>query len=98
MSAWFYGHSTTATLEWLSRQTRESEMKRAKLDLNKPFEKAAEQITDSEHIWQKKKDGSAIITHYAQIRNVKNLCNVCAIFLFWKFPRTSCSYSFWIDF
>lgn len=60
MSAWFYGHSTTATLEWLSKQTRESEMKRAKLDLNKPFEKAAEQITDSEHIWQKKKDGSAI--------------------------------------
>ena len=32
----------------------------AKLDLNKPFEKAAEQITDSDHIWQKKKDGSAI--------------------------------------
>lgn len=27
-------------------------------------------------------------THYAQILNVKNLCNVCAIFLFWKFPRT----------
>lgn len=60
MSAWFYGHSTTATLEWLSRQTREAEMTRPKLDLNKPFVQAREQLTDSDHIWQKKKDGSVL--------------------------------------
>mgnify|MGYP006873203349 FL=1 len=60
MSAWFYGHSTTATLEWLSRQTREAEMARPKLYLNKPFVKAREQLTDSDHIWQKKKDGSVL--------------------------------------
>ena len=60
MSAWFYGHSTTATLDWLAAQTRESEMARSKLDLNKPFVRAAEQLTDSLHVWQKKRDGSAI--------------------------------------
>ena len=54
MSAWFYGHSTTATLDWLAAQTRESEMARSKLDLNKPFVRAAEQLTDSLHVWQKK--------------------------------------------
>ncbi len=59
MSAWFYGHSTTATLEWFSRQTRQSEMERAKLDLNKPFELADEQIADDLHAWQKR-DGSAV--------------------------------------
>ena len=60
MSAWFYGHSTTATLEWLATQTRESEMTRAKLDLNKPFELADEQNQDDTHIWQKKRDGTAL--------------------------------------
>ena len=60
MSAWFYGHSTTATLDWLAAQTRESEMARSKLDLNKPFVRATEQLTDSLHVWQKKRDGSAI--------------------------------------
>lgn len=60
MSAWFYGHSTTATLEWLTNQTRESEMKRSKLELNKNFEKAENQIIDSDHIWQKKRDGTVL--------------------------------------
>ena len=60
MSAWFYGHSTTATLEWLSAQTREAETKRAKLDLNKAFTLADEQKKDSAHLWKTQKDGTKI--------------------------------------
>ncbi|MBQ3825712.1 MAG: hypothetical protein II811_06220 [Spirochaetaceae bacterium] len=57
---WFYGHSTTATLEWLSAQTRETETKRAKLDLNKAFTLADEQKKDSAHLWKTQKDGTKI--------------------------------------
>ncbi|MBQ9347004.1 MAG: hypothetical protein IJT94_06635, partial [Oscillibacter sp.] len=43
MSAWFYGHGTPACYEWLARQTRQSEMERAKLPLDRPVEWAEEQ-------------------------------------------------------
>ncbi|MGM9811924.1 MAG: alpha/beta hydrolase-fold protein [Muribaculaceae bacterium] len=60
MSAWFYGHSTFAAYEWLSKQTRQSEMKRAKLPLNKPFVRAEEQLTDEAHIYSRDRDGNTV--------------------------------------
>lgn len=51
MSAWFYGHGTTAVYEWMLSQTRESEMAREKLDLNKPFVLASEQLQDEAHTY-----------------------------------------------
>lgn len=58
MSAWFYGHGTFAAYEWLLRQTRESEMKRAKLDLDKPFMWANTQIQTDARIYSTAKDGT----------------------------------------
>lgn len=51
MSAWFYGHGTFACYEWLLSQTRQAEMERVKLDLDKPFELAEEQSTASDHLY-----------------------------------------------
>jgi|GEM_PF-284741 len=48
MATWIYSHGITASHKWLVSQTRESEMKREKLDLDKPFEKAAVQSTDTD--------------------------------------------------
>ena len=58
MSAWFYGHSTFAAYEWLASQSRETEMSRAKLDLNKPYERAEVQLEDDAHIYETGRDGS----------------------------------------
>ncbi len=44
MATWIYSHRVSAAYEWLLSQTRDSEMARDKLDLNKPFEKAAVQL------------------------------------------------------
>ena len=60
MSAWFYGHGTSAVYEWLLSQTRETEMAREKLDLNKPFVLADEQLKDELHVYSNEKDGSTI--------------------------------------
>ena len=62
MSAWFYGHSTFASYEWLAAQTRETEMARAKLDLNKDFERAEVQLTDDMHVAETGRDGT--VTYY----------------------------------
>ncbi len=39
-ATWIYSHGLLAAYEWLLSQTRESEMRRGKLELNKPFEPA----------------------------------------------------------
>ena len=48
MATWIYGHGVTDAYDWLFTQTRESEMAREKLDLDKPFEAADEQIQTPE--------------------------------------------------
>ncbi|MCD8122443.1 MAG: hypothetical protein LUE65_09460 [Clostridiales bacterium] len=48
MSAWFYGHNIDAGYQWLFSQTRESEMNRQKLALDRPFEAAAQQNQSEE--------------------------------------------------
>lgn len=60
MSAWFFGHGTSAGYEWLLSQTRETEMEREKLPLNKPFVRADEQLTDDAHVYSTEKDGSVV--------------------------------------
>lgn len=60
MSAWFYGHGTFACYEWLMSQTRETEMERSKLDLDKPFEWADEQIQTESRIYSTKGDGTVV--------------------------------------
>ncbi len=40
-----------AGYEWLLKQSRETEMERAKLDINKPFELADEQLYDEAHLF-----------------------------------------------
>lgn len=44
MATWIYSHGVSAVYDWLLSQTRDSEMQRDKLDLNKPFERAADQL------------------------------------------------------
>lgn len=44
MATWTYAHGISASYEWLFSQTRESEMARKKLPLDRPFIAAAEQI------------------------------------------------------
>jgi len=46
MATWIYSHGVSAAYHWLLSQTRDSEMERGKLDLNKPFEKADVQLTE----------------------------------------------------
>jgi predicted peptidase len=46
---WVYAHRLFANYQWLLSRTRQSEMNRAKLDLNKPFVPAAVQLTDTTH-------------------------------------------------
>jgi predicted peptidase len=47
---WVYAHRLFANYQWLLSRTRQSEMSRAKLDLNKPFVPAATQLTDATHL------------------------------------------------
>ena len=49
-ATWLYAHGVPGTYEWFLTQTRESEMAREKLDLNKPFVAAAEQIKTTDRI------------------------------------------------
>ncbi|WP_094607019.1 hypothetical protein SPSIL_048760 [Sporomusa silvacetica DSM 10669] len=60
MSAWFYGHSTFACYEWLMNQTRETEMARGKLNLNKPYKLADVQIHTDDRVYSTEKDGTVI--------------------------------------
>ena len=46
MATWIYSHGVSAPYEWLLSQTRKSEMKRGKLDLDKEFERADVQLTE----------------------------------------------------
>ena len=47
---WVYAHRLFANYQWLLSQTRQSEMNRKKLDLNKPYVLAPAQLTDSSHL------------------------------------------------
>ncbi len=47
---WVYAHRLMANYRWLLSQTRQSEMDRKKLDLNKPYVLAPTQLTDSDHL------------------------------------------------
>ncbi len=47
---WVYAHRIFANYQWLLSQTRQSEMDRKKLDLNKPYVLAPTQLTDSAHL------------------------------------------------
>jgi predicted peptidase len=47
---WVYAHRLFANYQWLLSRTRQSEMNRAKLALNKPFVPAAVQLTDATHL------------------------------------------------
>ena len=47
---WVYAHRIFANYQWLLSQTRQSEMNRKKLDLNKPYVLAATQLTDDSHL------------------------------------------------
>ena len=60
MSAWFYGHGTFACYEWLMNQTRETEMARHKLDINKSYVLAKQQLQTKDRVYATEKDGTAI--------------------------------------
>lgn len=47
---WVYAHRLFANYEWLLSRTRQSEMNRTKLDLNKPFVAAPVQLQDTTHL------------------------------------------------
>jgi predicted peptidase len=47
---WVYAHRLFANYQWLLSRTRQSEMNRAKLALDKPFVPAAVQLTDATHL------------------------------------------------
>lgn len=59
-ATWIYAHNLTAGYEWLVSQTRESEMTREKLDLDKPFEFADEQIQTAEREYGVNTDGEMV--------------------------------------
>jgi predicted peptidase len=48
MATWIYSHGVWAHTQWLLSQTRQTENDRDKLDLDKPFVRAAEQDTSAE--------------------------------------------------
>ena len=50
MATWAYAHGLHAAYQWLFTQTRESEMARKKLPLDKPFVAAAEQIKTEDRL------------------------------------------------
>jgi predicted peptidase len=47
-ATWIYSHCLLAAYEWLLSQTRESELQRGKLELNKPFEPADIQLEEAD--------------------------------------------------
>lgn len=59
-ATWIYAHNLTAGYEWLVSQTRETEMSRAKLDLDRPFEFANEQIQTAEREYGTNTDGDMV--------------------------------------
>ena len=64
MSAWFYGHGTSAVYEWLLSQTRETEMEREKLALDKPYEFADVQLETDDRIYYQDRNGSDEKAYY----------------------------------
>lgn len=64
MSAWFYGHNISACYQWLLDQTRETEMNREKLPLNRPFVRADEQITTEERMVSQDRDNPEDAVYY----------------------------------
>lgn len=64
MAAWFYGHNISACYEWLFSQTRDSEMERQKLALDKPFVKAENQIQTPERVAAQDRDNPENTVYY----------------------------------
>lgn len=58
MATWIYSHGVWAHTEWLLSQDRATELARAKLDLDKPFELADEQIQTADRAY----DGGYFLT------------------------------------
>lgn len=56
MATWVYAHGLSAAYDWLFTQTRETEMARKKLPLDKPFVAAAEQIKTEERLLNAEKN------------------------------------------
>lgn len=59
-ATWVYAHNLTAGYEWLVSQTRETEMDREKLDLDKPFKFADEQIQTESRQYGQNTDGEMV--------------------------------------
>ncbi len=57
---WVYAHHVTAGYQWLLSQTRGTEQEREKLDLDKPFELADEQILTDERILGTTEEGETV--------------------------------------
>lgn len=64
MSAWFYGHGFHSAYEWLLKQTRDTEMKRSKLKLNRPFQMGTKQIHDDIHLFKEDKNDASKSIYY----------------------------------
>ena len=57
---WVYAHNLISGYEWLVSQTRETEMAREKLDLDKPFEFADEQIQTEDRQYGENTEGEMV--------------------------------------
>lgn len=60
MATWIYSHGVSAAYDWLLSQTRESEMERDKLPLDRPFERAAIQLEEDDRAIFERADGSVV--------------------------------------
>ena len=59
-ATWIYAHSMNAGYAWLVSQTRETEMEREKLPLDRPFAFADEQIRTPERIYGTNTEGETV--------------------------------------
>lgn len=64
MSAWFYGHGTPACYDWMLKQTRQTEMARPKLPLNRPFALADSQKKTADHIYSVDRQDPSKVVYY----------------------------------
>ena len=64
MSAWFYGHDTPACYDWMLKQTRQTEMARPKLPLNRPFALADSQKKTADHIYSVDRQDPSKVVYY----------------------------------
>ena len=64
-NSWVYAHRIDGCYKWLLSQTREDEMNRAKLDLDKPFEWADEQIQTEDRLLLDVTDTNPVAIYFA---------------------------------